>query len=364
MSKVQWNWWRAALAGTFGSVREAEPQSGYYRAYTGDPVAIWRDSDEATAVHMLVAGEIIDDKIKQGRHWLSVAKSPVARASYLAREKDGAWPSDPPPVKTVEPAKMDLKPETAVPPAKGSTPGDNVGGDASEYNRMRAEIQNDVGESRAYLLRSPIKSKDDADKAEDWGKRIAKAAKEADAARKRERAPLKVILEEIDAKWNSVIDPANEQALALRGSASSWAAAESKRLQDAAIAEARKAHEEQMRIQREEAAARRSEAAMAAPMEDQTVFDIEALPFAPPPVPVTVAPKIPLGTGRDGNRRSVTAKAPETATIENLRLAATHFADQHHPELIALIQKLADRAIKARAEIPGVRFSWEREAVS
>ena len=78
------------------------------------------------------------------------------------------------------------------------------------------------------------------------------------------------------------------------------------------------------------------------------------------PEPVVAAPKVVLGTGRYGNRRSVGApKAAETATIVDLEKLAAHFAKQQHPELIEVLQKIANRAIKSRVEMPGVVFSWQ-----
>jgi hypothetical protein len=75
-----------------------------------------------------------------------------------------------------------------------------------------------------------------------------------------------------------------------------------------------------------------------------------------PPAPIVVTPKILVGT--TGNRRGA-GSAAATATIVDLAAAAEHLAIIEHSELIALVQKCADRAAKAKASMPGIRMSWE-----
>src|SRR5262249_28989846 len=84
------------------------------------------------------------------------------------------------------------------------------------------------------------------------------------------------------------------------------------------------------------------------------------LPTAPPP-PVVVPVKAELvGTGA---RRSGVREPIATATILDLEAAAAHFAKMRHPDMVALIQKLANAAARSRARVtvPGCKMSWENE---
>lgn len=355
----QWTWWRAALDGSIGPIMESKPESGYYRHFIGAGVAIWRDGEN---ILMLLDGAPIDDHVQQGKVWLQVARNPVRFADYDARMKNGSWPSSLPEVPTVAQKTEDT-------PAAERGPGDNSG-DLDEYQRMRAEILGDADEAAAWLHRTKIATKPDADKAHDWGQRLSKAAKSADKARLAANEPLRRQIEENDKKWHAIIGPARERSAVLIKAAEDFGKAEVARIQKEQAEAARKkweAEQAELKRKREEEAAAR--AAAAAAQGEQPDADgvlppepVQELPLAPPPPPVAPPPKLMLGTGTEGNRRSVRTKAPETATIVDLAAAAQFFAAQQHPELVALIQKLADRAIKARAKVPGIRFSWEQPA--
>lgn len=363
----QWDWWRAARKGVIGPVQEARPQSGYYRHYIGSPVAIWRDAatfasnpDDYSSVIMLLDDEPVDDPVKRGKVWLQVVKGAVTKAAYDERVKTGNWPTDLPEL----PSQAVKTEETEA--ARG--PGDNSG-DLDTYQRMRAEILGDVAEAEAFFAKNKITDKTLADKAEDWGARLVKSSREAEKARLAENEPLRKKIEENDKKWRAISGPALVRGEQLRAAAAAWGKAEVARIQKEREDEQRKQWEaEQLRLRQEREAAaeaaRKAREAQAAHDADGVVPEPEPEPepelLLPPPPPVAPPPKLMLGTGTSGNRRSVKTAAPETATITDLVAAASFFAKQSHPELLALVQKLADRAIKARAEIPGIRFSWQQ----
>lgn len=357
----QFDWWRAALKGTIGPMQEANPQSGFYRHYVGAPVAIWRTGSDVT---MLLDGMPVEDAIQRGKVWMQVAKHPVSKKDYDARTASGDWPSALPPVPTPVTKTEDT-------PAAERGPGDNSG-DLDTYQRMRAEILGDVAEATAFFAKTKITDKPLADKATDWGARLVKFAREAEKARLAENEPLRKQIEENDKKWKAISGPALTKGEELRAAADAWGKAEVERIRKEQEEERRKqweAEQAEIRRQRAEAAAaeakRREEEAGRAAAAGVTIAPepepepLPELPLAPPPPPVAPAPKLMLGTGTNGNRRSVKTSAPETATIVNLEAAAAFFARQSHPEVVALVQKLADRAIKARAEIPGIQFSWQ-----
>lgn len=363
MADPQFDWWRAAKNGSFGPMQEANPQSGYYRHYIGTAVAIWRDGGNLI---MWMNGEPVDDPIQRGKVWLQVARHPVDKKDYDARIATGEWPSALPEI----PSAAQKTEVTEQAPAVAG-PGDNSK-DLDTYQRMRAEILGDVAEAEAFFAKNAIADKALADKATDWGDRLVKSAKQADDARLAENAPLRRQIEENDKKWQGIIGPARVRGAALRTNAEAWGKAEIARLQKEAAAEAqRKWEAEQAELRRQRDLAREAEQKRRAeelakadadgvlPEPDPIPAPEPELPLAPPPPPVAPPPKLMLGSGTSGNRRSVKTAAPETASIVDLKAAAGFYASQNHPDLIALIQKLADRAIKARAEIPGIRFSWQ-----
>lgn len=346
---AQWDWYLKALSGSISPIRESNPETGFYRHHIGTPVAIWRDGGE---VIMLLDGEVVEDAETRGRVWLSVAKSPVSKEAYDERVTSGAWPDTAPVVSASTPG-----------------PGDNSG-DTESYERMRADILGDVSEAEAYYARTKVETRDEANRAHDWGDRLIRSARRADALRKKENEPLRRQIAENDAKWNSIIQAGERKGDALRGIAEAWGRAEASRLKREAEEQARERwQQEQEALQK--AAAEASRLAAAATQHDDDGLVIEEIAAAPPlpieaepPPPVVPDVKVMLGSGNSGNRRSVKTSLPETATITDLREAALHFATIQHPALVDLIQKLADRAIKSRAIIPGVRFSWQSVAGS
>lgn len=363
MVDQQWDWWRAAIKGSIGPMQEANPQSGFYRHYIGTAVAIWRDGAE---VAMLLNGEAVEDPIQRGKVWLQVARHPVTKKDYDARMANGDWPSALPQLQSDA-----QKTEATEAAATAAGPGDNSK-DLDTYNRMRAEILGDVAEATAFFAKTKITDKPLADKATDWGARLVKFSRDAEKARLAENEPLRRQIEDNDKKWKAISGPALSKGEELRVAAESWGKAEVARLQKEAAAEAqRKWESEQAELRRQREIAREAEQKRRAdelaqadadgvlPEPEQTQAPEPELPLAPPPPPVAPPPKLMLGSGLSGNRRSVKTAAPETATIVDLKAAAVFYASQNHPDLIALIQKLADRAIKARAEVPGIRFSWQ-----
>lgn len=260
-------------------------------------------------------------------------------------------------------------PDLAAPAAKGSVPGDNAG-DAKSFQAMREQIRGEIAEAEVYFKRNPIKTKTDADLCENWRKRIWALSKEADQLRDKEKRPHDERAAEVQKRWKPLIDEAQAAARNLEQTADVWVKAEQRRLRDEAEKKAREEFEAEQKA-RAEARAKaekeraEQEARIAAIAADNPAIAAELpelpdLPPEPEPVedfrPVIETPKVMIGT--TGNRRSAKS-GPATATIIDLKAAAAYFAGQNHPDMVALIQKLADKAAKARAEVPGIRMSWQ-----
>lgn len=297
---------------------------------------------------------------------------------------DHMWPWDPPAPVQAQTETMEMEFEvvtvaTAVadvvaPPARGSQLGDNSG-DLSDYRSLRERIKGEVAEAINFFRRNPVKTKSDADKCENWRKRIWKLATEAEDARKNEKAPHQEIVKEIDGRWMPLVQEAKDAAKVLEQTADTWVKAEQKRLRDEAekkareefLAEQKRRAEERERLEaeRKQAEAERAKMEVDDPIAALTgsLPELPELPPEPEPVeafvPVIETPKIMIGT--TGNRRSA-KDGPATATIVNLEAAALFYARQKNPDLIKLIQKLADKAAKAGAAVDGVRMSFQEAA--
>lgn len=279
-----------------------------------------------------------------------------------------------------------LEPVPEVPEAAGSVPGHNSGETAS-YTEMKSDsralvvfrnvkvmIDSDIAEAVAYLAKNPIKTKIDADKAENWRKRIAAAGRDADAKRREEKKPIEELLDAIDARWQPLVKGAKAQSDAMTVVIDAWAKVEQKRLQDEAAAAAKAKldkEREQTRLNNEAAAKQREaeEAEHAKLMKTDPIAALTApLPEAPKPAPLppvaatpVLAPAPRVMIGSQGSRRSV-KEAPATAVITDLAKAALHLASLKDSDLIKLVQKRADAAAKAKVAFPGCVMSASQAA--
>ncbi|WP_414461757.1 hypothetical protein [Hyphomicrobium sp. DY-1] len=261
--------------------------------------------------------------------------------------------------------------EEEAPPATDNS------NDLTTFEGMCAQIRGEIFEATRFFAENPIASKALADRAENYRGRIAKLGKQADELKKAEKRPLQDLVDAVEAKWKVVITEASSAAMMLKGLVDTFDAAERKRIREEAEAAAKAKWEAEQKAKRE-AAAKAEEERKAAEAEnarrlaehqekmadDPIAALSEPVEFVPEPdvptvveevfvAPVVDVPKALYGTGTEGNRRSAKEPAP-TAIITDLKAAALFYAEQNDPDLIKLIQKLADKAAKARATVPGI----------
>lgn len=411
-----------------GEVTLENPQCGMWKVWGGYvdpsnkragsfqvPMQVWLVDDVGTVVHNwrpglkvvgTIAGEVADTQ-RICERWIGAAA--ITKAVSAHYKEHGRWPEDLEPVgaaakaeaakaakeayaaETAPPAlKLELEPvPSAVEPGGTRAPGigDNSGPAGVEpmkpernpaalaiFRNAKVEADADIAESVAYYAKNKITTKPEADKAENWRKRIAGYVKSATQARREELKPFEAVIDEINASYKTITEPADKQAKAIGALADAWAKAEQKRLdaEASAAAAAKLAKErEATRIAQEEAAKKHTEEVAArAELEksDPALAMITPEPEAPAPVPlipaamtpvVASAPKVMIGTV--GARRSV-REAPKTAIITDLAAAAKHLAAGRDAELIKLVQKAADKAAKAGVAFPGCVLSGAEAA--
>ncbi len=202
--------------------------------------------------------------------------------------------------------------------------GDNSAG-AVELTTAE-KIEHLADHATKWLARTPIAGKLTVDQAAEMRLRLNALVKEGDAERTAEKEPHRKAAEAVDAKWRGPLDAGKKAADALRGAISAWMAAEE--------------------------AKRRAEAEAAATDAPTPV----EFPLAPPP-----PPKVQAGgySGRKTGLRSVWR-----AEITDYRKALDHYAE--HPDIAAVLQKLADAAARAgrgTTSVPGIKAIEERVAV-
>ena len=208
------------------------------------------------------------------------------------------------------------------------------------FDGIRHRLQGEVAEAQAYYVKHEVGDKAAADRCENWRLRIVEFGREAETARKAEKAPHIAAGSAVDAKWRPLMELADDASRRLKTLTDAWIRAEeaSRRREAQALADAARAAD----LAAAEARSREL------PRDSPDVL----VPSPGPPPSVVLAERVMVGTVR---QRSATAPA-RLATIVDLKAAALWLAEQEHPDLIIVIQKCADRAAKARSSMPGIHI--------
>lgn len=367
------DWWKQACAyirskaDKFPLAPVSGPQLGYYKVQDGRagplvPLAIFEHEGRLIA-HL---GFDPPREVSLSSVWPYCARPDciLLGKDYTAAMAAGAWPSspaeplpkataeamqlsqlpeqplgqDPDPIAQDEVAKMTVAPDGGSPGA-----GHNSGATLDELEALRESLLELVAKYKATHGKRTLITKADADACEDARQDITKARKALDVVRLARNEKPRRLIKLTDDACNPAFGKADGLALELKQKTDAWEAAERARLRVLAAEDARK------KAQEVAAAAAQH---MPDPEKAATAI-VESLLAAPLTIP---EPKILLGTEGKGRRRSV--KAPETAAIVDLQAAVKYLADMQQAELVALVQKIADRHCKTGALMPGIAMSW------
>lgn len=305
----EWNGWRTLLAGNAIDTDPNEPFTGYYRMRRGKggrlvPVAYWRVDG---ALMCMVDGRQIDE-LRAVEIWPYCVKQPIPHDWYLAvTERGEPWPD------------MDAAVHEQIAPGRGHNQGPS---DEAEILREQIEaakasvgdyqtISDDATAARAQSLRS----------------RLLELARTADKTREAAKKPHLDASKAVDAKWQPLVKMAKEAADMV---ARAMSAFETEKL--------RREREEQRKA--EEAA--RKAAASGKPV-----------PIAPVP---SAVPATPI---KGAYGRAAAVKLVKVAAVVDQDKAYAFFRTS--PEMIALIQKLSQRAVDAGQDVPGVVAEEQRK---
>lgn len=328
-------YWSRNLAGDADAPkpRDGQPQAGFYRMRRNkdapwSPVAIWPD-DDGTLV--AATGQNFSEPLDAVRIWLSVAHHPVSEDAARHAAEHGRWPGEPPPM---PPVNVEPVSSPAGDDARTGIGGNNPPEDDGAESLLEQLLQQSR-EAEDWLRKTEIKTQEDADLAANWADRLHTLEKQIEPLRMTRRRPLQEALDKIQAMFAPRQDAAKRLIRSLRDAAQKWVRAEQARLAE----EARRKAEEEARRQREEQERKLAEQGL----------PLEAAPPPPPPKPVA-APKVMVG-GASG-RRMGARKAPPTAHIVDIEKVLIFFKD--NPDLVAVAQKLANKVVAMKGNVPGV----------
>lgn len=328
-ARDEYDFWRRALAGEkVGGptlpIHDGDPQPGFYRKtqYKGGPlvpVAIWRSADGA-----MVA--LVDKKPADPDDiWTFSCTNPVSEADYHAACAGKGWPDEPPAPPTLR----------------------NISDDPHEA--LTQELAGEIEAAKEFLA-TPITTKNQADQAAIWSKRIASIAKKATDLHKVEKQPALDESRRIDDRWRDLREGADEWAKKLKRHLDGW------------LQEQDRLERQRQAAAREEAARKQAaadEAARAAAMSDDAAAREEAERRAAEAAAAEQeAEARNPRAGRTGAR--VALRTFVSAEITDFDALLTALKDR--PEIREIVETLANRAAKAGTELPGMKIREDRRA--
>lgn len=291
-------------AGPAPEVTPGTPHAGFYRRGTRKAgewvcVAIWRDPDSGALVG-IDGNYDVSDPDKLDELFARCCRQAVDEKVWRAvAERNEPWPDAPPPP-AVDPQDFANMP-------------------ADEHEALKAQIDAERFEVERWLKSTEISSEEDAAKATDWGHRIKTQLQDrAEKMRVEEKKPHDEAAKAIQAKWKPLVDTS-----------------------DALVRKLKVAIEPYLREKQRKLAAER-----AAALSAET-------PSAPPPQRLAV-----------GNSGRVSLRTVKHAQIEDFDATLAHFLKQAatRVEIVELIQNFATKAVRAGADVPGVKVVTEQKA--
>lgn len=313
-------------------VSESDPKPGFYRrrSHKDGPwqtVAIWLDATGRLVC--LVDGRQTDAESV----WTFACRNPISEETYHAVRGGKEWPGEPAPAEVLS----------------------NVHSDP--FEALKAEFESDKEIAEAFL-KSPIKTKEQADKAATWTKRLSAIANKAVGLHKVEKQPSLDESRRVDEKWRDLKEDPKTLSTKM------------KRHMDAYLLEEQRKERERQAAAQAEADRKRREAEEAA----RKAGDISSNPNDPIDLAAKAEAerlsKEAADAERDAQARNATAG--RTGSKVSLRtFVSARITDydkalialKDHPEMRALVEQLANRAIRAGHELNGVeRFEEQRAA--
>jgi hypothetical protein len=265
-----------------------------------DAWALWPGEDDS--IRALKNGEPVEvrreDEFAE-RVFSWICKHPITEDQYRAFRQTGRWHDEPPP-----------KAEATA------APGSNMPVDP--FEAMKLELEGEREEIERWLATNPIKDQGSCDRAANWRNRVRnEIRKKADDIRKREKEPHLNEARAVDQQWNPLI-------------------AESDRLEKLLIS----AMDPFLKTEAERRRQERAEAVAAGKK-----------------------PTEPPKNARAGTLGARTAlRTVYHGTVEDPAVFTAWLIENKHPDLLELLDKLAQRIASVKAEAPGIVVTQRQQA--
>lgn len=330
----RWAWYQAALKdptqiGNTLKIYDGEPQQGYYRVRPKggqwEPVAIFYPEDSDSIVAYRNGKEVRADDI-----WLWCCRHPISFEAYEKAMAGGGFDDEPAPARGI---------------------GDNSG-EADPFDALTIEYLGEKEQAESFL-KTPVKTKADADRAAIWADRLKKIASKATAFHKVEKQPFLDGGRAVDEKWRGLKEEPGTVVDALRAHVKPYFAElkrqeeERQRIAREKAEQERREAEEKARAARE-AAAKAEEGDLAAEKARQEAED--AARRAKEAEKEAEARKV--SAGRTGARMGM--KTETVYVVTDYLKAATAMLALGNADLKAEIDRLAKRLMKAGVPLDGV----------
>jgi hypothetical protein len=332
----QYDFWRRRLKGEVIVIHDGEPQAGFYRN-GADPVAYyWLAPDNVACLPSTVRCKIADKRVDHQtamERWPWASKRPVSHEAYKEKIATGNWPSE---SKVVS---DDIGRERVDP-------------NANTLSGLQGRIDTLKAAADELMKAGAAKEEETSDAAADIANRLAYLWNKADQAREIEKRPHLEACRNVDDKWRPllsaatiyktvkavVVEPYLKVVKAAKDKALADARAEAERLSLAAVA----AQEE---LDAKALTSNAPNELAAAAVQEK----VQAAAQAAAKVETVAAQPVTAGT-RGG--RSIGLRGKTVVTITDREACLVFFKDR--PEITALLQTMAEAAVKAGFTVPGV----------
>lgn len=308
----QYTYWRDALAGKNPPIHDGEPQCGYYRKrnkpfkgkpMADEPVAIYMNGDEMIA---LQGTGKRNRQVNAADIWSWVADKPIPYEEYVEAFEKAKW----------ERAVEGLEPSPAI--GDNNPPSDPFEAFSDELNTVLSTAE--------QAMSQDIVTKEDADRLANIKDRLLELGKDGEKQRKAEKKPHDDAAKAVQQKWAPLLKSADDVKKKLLGRLDTWIRAEQQRQAKAAF-EAAKAAEEAG----------------------------EELPTQ------NVAP---IQVGGNVSGRKTSSRSRKVAEITDPAAFATFLLSgtTPNPDLMATLQKCANKIAVSGGEAPGIAVDTKRSA--
>lgn len=308
--------WEVRLRGEKVITHPDDPDYGFYRIPRGDTfatVAYWYEKDGT--LRCRIDGKDADERAAL-EWWTWACERPISYELFKQVGAGEPWP---------DLGVMLSNSKLAV--------GDNtLDGIRDAIENLKRDALRVVTEAEATVKAGAIPTADKADYAANLANALGALQKRADKARLDEKRPFLDDAAKVDVKWKPVLAAADIYT-ALKAKAVKPYLDEMQRRKDARVAAARAA----------------AEAAMRTGSEQQQEAAREAL---------VEAEAAPVTAGTVG--RSVGLRGQKTAVIEDIAKVFEFFKDA--PDVIEVLQKKANAAVRTGIVVPGTRVEGGKKA--